>query len=142
MYQQNPTETPMTSIAIASQPSKAAVWTGRILYGIAVAFMTFDGVLHAANPAMVQQASVPLGIPAGIMPTVGAIELVIVALLVIPRTAFFGALFLTAYLGGATAIQVRAGMPAFNVVFPAILATLVWAGLALRRDDIRRIVRG
>lgn len=132
----------MTSIAIASQPSKAALWTGRILYGIATAFMTFDAVLHTANPAVVQQASVPLGIPAGIMPTVGVIELVIVALLVIPRTAFFGALFLTAYLGGTVAIQVRAGMPVFNVVFPVILATLVWAGLTLRRDDIRRVIVG
>ncbi|HMC56584.1 MAG TPA: DoxX family protein [Gemmatimonadaceae bacterium] len=130
----------MTSIAISTQPSKSAVWTSRILYGIAMLFMTFDAVLHVANPALVQQASVPLGIPAGIMPTVGVIELVIVALLLIPRTAFIGALFLTAYLGGATAIQVRAGMPAFQVVFPAIVATLVWAGLALRRDDIRRLI--
>jgi hypothetical protein len=132
----------MTSIAIASQPSKGALWTGRILYGIATAFMTFDAVMHTANPAVVQQASVPQGIPAGIMPTVGVIELVIVALLVIPRTAFFGALFLTAYLGGAVAIQVRAGMPVFNVVFPVILATLVWVGLTLRRDDIRRVIVG
>ena len=132
----------MTSIAIASQPSKSAVWTGRILYGIAAAFMTFDAVLHVANPAMVQQAAVPLGLPSGIMPTVGVIELAIVALLLIPRTAFFGALFLTAYLGGATAIQVRAGMPAFQVVFPAIVATLAWAGLVLRREDLRRLLAG
>jgi len=46
----------------------------------------------------------------------------------IPNTAILGAILLTGYLGGATAVYVCAGSSLFRVVF----GVLVWLGLFLR----------
>jgi hypothetical protein len=51
-----------------------------------------------------------------------------------------GALLLTAYLGGAVAIQMRAGSPPFENVFPVLFAIVVWAGIYLREDRLRSLV--
>src|SRR5438046_3051186 len=128
-------ETDVTSIAISRSTMKGR-WTGRILSGIAVLFMTFDAVLHIANPAPVTQAFAQLDFPVALSATIGVVALACVVLYLVPRTSFIGALLLTAYLGGATAIQVRASAGLFPVIFPAIVATLLWASLVLRRDDI------
>jgi hypothetical protein len=53
-----------------------------------------------------------------------------VVLYLVPRTAPLGALLLTAYLGGATAIQVRVEDPWF--LFPIAIGLCAWAGLLLR----------
>jgi hypothetical protein len=74
------------------------------------------------------------------MPAIGAIELACIALFLVRRTSVLGALLLTAYLGGATAIQVRAEAVPFNVIFPAIIATLVWGSLAIRDTRVRSLV--
>ena len=55
------------------------------------------------------------------------------ALLAIPRTAVIGAMFCTAYLGGATATMVHVGQPFY---FPVLMATMMWAGLAMRRPNL------
>jgi hypothetical protein len=39
---------------------------------------------------------------------------------------------LTGFLGGAVAIQMRAGSPPFEAVFPVLFGILVWAGIYLR----------
>jgi hypothetical protein len=73
---------------------------------------------------------------------IGATLLVCTVLYVVPRTSIVGALLLTAYLGGAVASNVRAGMPVFNVVFPMIMAGLVWGGLWFRDLRVRNLLRG
>jgi hypothetical protein len=135
-------DTAMTSIAITTQSTqpRAALWTARVLGAIAALFLTFDGVIHVLNPALVVQASVQLGFPVHLMPVVGVIELACLALYLARRTSFIGALLLTAYLGGATAIQVRAESVPFNIVFPAIVATLLWSSLVLRDARIRALL--
>jgi hypothetical protein len=63
------------------------------------------------------------------------------ALYVIPATSALGAVLLTGHLGGACAIQFRAGATAFNLVFPIIIGALVWAGLAPRDERVRALLR-
>jgi DoxX-like family len=63
---------------------------------------------------------------------IGLIELVCLALYILPRTAVLGAILLTGFLGGAFAINLRAGMPTFNQIFPFIIGALMWGGLYLR----------
>jgi hypothetical protein len=130
----------MTSIAIPTPP-RAALWTARVLGAIAVLFLVFDGVIHVLNPALVVQASVQLGFPVHLMPVIGVIELACLALYLLRRTSFIGALLLTAYLGGATAIQVRVESVPFNIVFPAIVATLLWGSLVLRDARVRAVLQ-
>lgn len=72
---------------------------------------------------------------------IGATLLVCTLLYVVPRTSVVGAVLLTAYLGGAVASNVRASMPVFNMVFPMMIASLVWAGLWFRDLRVRNLVR-
>ncbi len=124
----------MATIAIASvrTQSPSALWTGRILSGVASAFMIFDAGLHLARPAVVDQAFAQLGFPVAQSVTIGALALAALIVYLTPRTAVLGAVLLTGYLGGAVAIQLRVGAVPFNIVFPVIVASLFWGGLALR----------
>jgi len=53
-----------------------------------------------------------------------------------------GVIVLTGYLGGATAIQLRAASPPFEVVFPALCSLLVWGGLLLARPGLTSVLTG
>ena len=98
-----------------------------------VAFFLLDGVLHLMKPAPVVEAFGRLGLPVGLSVGLGALELVLVVLYLVPGTAVFGAILLTGYLGGAVAIHLRAGSSAFECFFPVILGAAFWLGLFLRR---------
>ena len=63
--------------------------------------------------------------------------LVSTILYAIPRTAVFGAILLTGYLGGAICTHVRAGQPFY---FPLAFGVLTWAGLYFRDDRIRKLI--
>jgi hypothetical protein len=59
----------------------------------------------------------------------------------VPRTAPLGALLLTGYLGGAIAVQLRAGNPLFShVLFGSYLGLALWAGLLLRDAHFRSVL--
>lgn len=79
------------------------------------------------------EAFAQLGLPLSTSLGIGLLELACLSILVIPRSAVFGAVLLTGYLGGAIAAQVRVGSPLFStVLFPVYVAVLVWGGLYLR----------
>ena len=133
----------MTAVAQPRvQSSGAALWTGRIASTIAVLFMTMDAVMHLAKPAPVTTSFAQLGVPLGMSVPIGVVALACAALYAIPRTAVIGAVLLTGYLGGAIAIQARAGAALFPTLFPLIVGALVWGGLWLRDERARSIVRG
>jgi len=125
----------MYTAALSPTSLKNSSWTGRSLSAFAVLFMIFDGVIHVAKPQPVVDAFVQLGFPLSTSLGLGILELACTALYVIPRTSTLGALLLTAYLGGATAAQVRVEAGWFPVIFPALIGALLWGGLALR--DVR-----
>lgn len=111
------------------------LWTGRILTALGALFMVMDAAMHMLKPGPVVDAFAHLGYPLGTAIPLGAAVLVCVAIYLVPRTSFFGALLLTGYLGGAVASHLRVGDPLFDMCFPAIIATLLWAGLFAR--DVR-----
>jgi DoxX-like family len=130
----------MPAAALFDQPVRTVSWSGRVLTGVAVAFMIFDGVIHILRPAPVADSFAQLGFPIRFAVGIGILELVCTALYAIPRTAFIGALLLTGYLGGAIATQLRAGSAWFPTIFPLLVAALVWGGLALRDARLRALV--
>ncbi|HEX4335253.1 MAG TPA: DoxX family protein [Polyangiaceae bacterium] len=71
-----------------------------------------------------------MGVAPSLLRIVGVIELAVVALCLVPRTAFLGAILFTGWAGGAIMTHLRVGEPA---VVQALLAVVVWTGLALRR---------
>ena len=122
-------------------PSKGQLWTGRILSGIAIAFLLFDAIIHLMKPQPVVAAFGQLGYPMSASATIGIIELVCVALYLIPSTAILGAVLLTGYLGGAIAAQLRIGAPVFStMLFPIYVALFVWGGLYLRYPIVRTLI--
>ncbi len=130
----------MQSTTESASVSKGARLAGIIVSAVAVLFMIFDGVTKVMKAQQVIEATARIGFPENTIVAIGAVLLVCTALYVIPWTSVFGAILLTAYLGGATAANVRAGSPAFNTSFPIIIGILVWLGLFLRESRLRALV--
>lgn len=123
--------------------SAAQMWTGRILSGIAVAFLVFDAVGKLMRVQPVVEGTVKLGYRADSVVTVGLLLLAGVVLYVVPRTSVLGAIYLAAYLGGAVATHYRVGSPLLShVLFPVYVALLLWAGLALRTPRLAALLTG
>lgn len=130
----------MSSTAQVVPVSKGMLWTGRIISGLVVLFMIFDGVTKVMKVPQVVQASAKLGYSGSAIVGIGATLLVCTALYVIPRTTIFGAILLTGYLGGAVDANVHSGTPLFNLTFPIIFGVLAWLGIYLREQRLRALV--
>jgi DoxX-like family len=128
-----------TSAEIRAITSKAQLWTGRVLTVLTILFLLFDAAGKFAKPAPVVDAFARLGIPMSLSTSVGILLLACTVLYAIPRTAVLGAVLLTGFLGGAAAIQMRAGSPVFETVFPVILGVLAWGGIYLRSCGLRKV---
>ncbi|HTF71655.1 MAG TPA: DoxX family protein, partial [Edaphobacter sp.] len=96
--------------------SNKAVWIGRVLSGLVVLFMLFDGIIKLVPLDIVMQTNVQLGYPDSINLArgLGILVLPCTALYAFPRTSALGAILLTGYLGGAIATQLRVGSPIFS----------------------------
>ncbi len=134
-----------TRLDLAASPrartSSLAIWTGRVLSGLGVLFMVFDGgakVLDLIPPDV--KAANSLGWSEHALPIIGAIALFCTVLYVIPRTALLGAILLTGYFGGAIASHMRVESPLFShTLFPIYIAALFWVGLFLRDRRVRAL---
>lgn len=121
--------------------NKKAFWTGWVLSGLAVAFMTMDGVVKVLQLPVAVEGTVKLGYPADVVLGLGIIQLIMLALYLFPRTAVLGAVLWTGYLGGAIATHVRLGNPLFShVLFPTYVAGFLWLGLWLRDRQLRAVL--
>ena len=125
-------------LAGASAGPKVGLWTGRVLSGLAVAFLAFDSLGKLLEVQPVIDGTLQLGYPRDVVFTLGVVLASCVALYVVPSTSVLGALLLTGYLGGAIATHVRVGNPLLtHVLFPTYIAVLVWGGLVLRDERLR-----
>jgi hypothetical protein len=122
-------------------PVKRELWIGRVLSGFAVLFLTFDAAIKLLRLPMAIDGTTELGYPAGVVLPLGVLQVVCLALYVIPRTSVLGAVLWTGYLGGAIATHVRLGNPLFtHVLFPVYVALLLWGGLWLRERRLRALL--
>ena len=107
--------------------------TGYVLTTLVTLFLTFDTTLKVLRLEPAMKATTDLGYPAAAVFPIGIIELVCLALFLLPQTAVLGAILLTGYLGGAVATHVRAGSPMLShTLFPLYVALLLWGALYLR----------
>lgn len=128
----------MDSAMPGAPVSKKALWTGRILSAVPVLLLLFSGVLKVLKTAPVLQSLAHFGLPESIIVKIGILEIACTIIYLIPRTAILGAILMTAYLGGATATNVRVGDP--SSIMTVLLGVLVWAGLYLREERLRALV--
>ncbi|MCG3154733.1 MAG: hypothetical protein DKINENOH_01327 [bacterium] len=125
----------------ATPVSRKNLWAGRIISALAILFLLFDSSGKLLKLAPVVEGTVQLGYPESAILGIGIVELVCLALYVIPRTSIFGAVLLTGFLGGAVATHVRLGNPLFShVLFPVYIGALVWGGLFLLDGRLRTLV--
>ena len=121
--------------------SKRRHRAGEILSGMAVLFLLFDSVIKVMVIAPVVESFSQLGYPVSVARGIGLVELICLAVYVVPRTSIIGAILLTGYLGGAVATHVRVGSPLLtHVLFPIYIAVLLWGGLYLRDDRVRGLI--
>jgi hypothetical protein len=112
-----------------------------VLTAVAALFLAFDTIVKLLRLAPAVEGTTSLGYPASTVAIIGAVELVCLALHVVPRTAVLGALLLTGYLGGAVATHVRVANPLFtHTFFPIYVGLLVWGGLYLREQRLRELL--
>ncbi len=136
----SPASSPAPAVANAS-PGRGALWTGRVLSGLVVLFLGFDAVMKVARLPMALEGTSQLGYPVSVVPILGVVQLVCLALYLVPRTAPLGAILWTGYLGGAIATHVRIENPLFShVLFPIYVAAFLWGGLWIRDSRVRALL--
>jgi len=121
--------------------SKKAIWSGRILSALVVAFLGLDAITHIIQPESAVKATEQIGFPVSALAPLGIIQLLCLVLYLVPRTAILGAVLWTGYLGGAVATLVHVGAPAGQLAFPLVFAIALWGSLALRDGRVRQLAR-
>ncbi len=128
----------MASGAQALSVSKKQLWAGRIISALPVLLLLFSGVMKLLKPTPVLQGFAHYGYPKSLIVVIGILEIACTLVYVIPQSSYLGAILMTAYLGGATASNVRVGDPSYFAT--VILGVLVWAGLYLRDARLRALL--
>jgi len=130
-----------SATAHAQQPSRKRLWTGRVLSGFAVLFLTFDATLKLLMLPEAVEGTMRLGYTVDVVRGLGILQLACLVLYLVPRTSVLGVVLWTGYLGGAVATHVRAGDPLFShVLFPVYVALFLWGGLWLRNQKLRALL--
>jgi hypothetical protein len=129
--------------AAAVKGGARQLWAGRVVSGLAVAFLAMDGVMKLVGSQAVVQATAELGWPTdtATLTTLGVVLLGSTLLYALPRTSLLGAVLLTGYLGGAVATHARIGSPVFShTLFGVYVGLSVWGGLWLRDARLRAFI--
>ncbi|HMF54195.1 MAG TPA: DoxX family protein [Edaphobacter sp.] len=126
---------PVTSRPEGPRASRKLLWTGYVLTALSSLFILFSAVVKFMYTP-------PAGAPPPPFPLhhihhLAFLEIACTALYLFPGTSFFGAVLLTGYLGGATAIDLRSGESIGASLIPVLIGVVVWAGLWLRDARIR-----
>jgi hypothetical protein len=133
----------MSTIAGTAAVSKPALLTGRVLSGLVIVFLLFDGAIKLVPWPIVTETMDRIGYGSSetLARSLGIITVACTVLYAIPPTSFVGAILLTGYLGGAMASHLRIGSPLFtHTLFGFYLGLMVWGGLWLRDRRLRALL--
>lgn len=125
----------MTSETPAITP--VARWIGHILSILPCLMLLFSAIMKFVKPPGAAEGFAHLGVPLSQATGLGLLEVACTIVYLVPRTAVLGAILLTGYLGGATAIHVRVGDPYF---MQPLLGVMLWGGLFLREPRLRALI--
>jgi hypothetical protein len=133
----------MPTIAAEAPASKPARWLGRLLSGLVIIFLLFDGAIKLVPWPVVTESMDRIGYGSSetLARSLGFITIVCTILYAVPPTSILGAILLTGYLGGAMASHLRIGSPLFtHTLFGFYLGLMVWGGLWLRDRKLRTLM--
>ena len=119
-------------------PQRRAIPWAPIAFILVCLMLAADAVtkLLMLEPAVVADA--PLGFDRTGTLFLGVLLASCVILYAAPAVRLLGAVLLTGYLGGATAIQLRAHALLFSELFPVFTGCLVWGALLWLNPEARR----
>jgi hypothetical protein len=143
MHQPAFKEKAMSTIAETAPVSRPALRLGRVLSGLVIMFMLFDGAIKLVPWPVVTETMDRIGYGPSetLARTLGIITVVCTLLYAIPPTSIVGAILLTGYLGGAMASHLRIGSPLFShTLFGLYLGLMLWGGLWLRDRNLRTLL--
>jgi hypothetical protein len=115
------------------------VLAGWVVSGLVALFNLLDGLGKMFGIRAAVDGTVSLGFPEKYLFGIGLTLIICTVLYLVPFTSHLGAVLLTGYLGGATAIQLR--VDSMNLWFALALGVASWIGLLLRDARLRAFVR-
>ena len=133
----------MPTAAETAPVSKPALWLGRVLSGLVILFLLFDGAIKLVPWPIVTETMdrIGYGSSESLARSLGVITIACTVLYAIPPTSILGAILLTGYLGGAMASHLRIGSPLFShTLFGLYIGLMVWGGLWLRNRSLRALM--
>lgn len=133
----------MPTAAETAPVSKPALWLGRVLSGLVILFLLFDGAIKLVPWPIVTETMdrIGYGSSESLARSLGVITLACTVLYAIPPTSILGAILLTGYLGGAMASHLQIGSPLFShTLFGLYIGLMVWGGLWLRNRSLRALM--
>jgi hypothetical protein len=133
----------MPTLIDTAPVAKPALWSGRLLSGLVIVCLLFDGAIKLVPWAVVTETMDRMGYGSSetLARSLGIITLVCTVLYAVPPTSILGAILLTGYLGGAIASHVRIGSPLLgHILFGFYLGLMVWGGLWLRDRSPRALM--
>jgi hypothetical protein len=117
--------------------SKRTIWAVRILTALVILTLVPSATLKVIHHPTAVQGFAQMGIPPGAIVPIAIVELLCLALYLIPRTAVLGTLLLTGYLGGATVANI---VGRSDFIHALAVGLVVWAGAWLRVPQLRTLV--
>ena len=133
----------MSAISETPRVTSSALWIGRGLSGLVIAFLLLDGAIKLVPIAEVTQTMQQLGYSGSVAQArgLGVLTLACALFYAFPRTAMLGAILLTGLLGGAMASHLRVDSPLFShLLFGLYLGLMAWGGLYLRDPALRALL--
>jgi hypothetical protein len=114
-------------------------WTGRLVTVVPVFILLSSARWKLTHNAWYISEWGRIGYAPGAINGIGIVQIVCVALYLIPQTAVLGTVLLTGYLGGAIASYVRIGEP-YPALVPLTTCLLAWLGIFLREPRLRALL--
>lgn len=116
---------------------KPTTWAVGILTGVVTLAFAMSGMMKVIHAPDVVQGFARAGIPEGAILALGLLELVCLALYLIPATVVLGTLLLTGYLGGAVLANIIGGT---DFIHALAVGLFVWAGAWFRVPELRALI--
>jgi hypothetical protein len=113
------------------------MWTVRVVTALVVLAFVPSAVLKLVHHPAAVEGFARMGIPPGATVAIAIVELLCLALYLLPRTAVLGTLLLTGYLGGATVANI---IGRSDFIHALAVGLLVWAGAWLRVPELRTLI--
>ena len=120
-----------------NRPPGKVRWAVRIVTVLVILAFVPSAILKLIYHPTAVEGFTRIGIPPAAFVPIAIVELVCLALYLVPGTVVTGTVLLTGYLGGATVANIIGRM---DFIHALVVGLLVWAGAWLRVPELRALV--